>query len=105
DLDLEIVAPGGAVYRPFVMPHVGDWTSATFNSPATTGINTTDNVEQVLIDSPPAPGVYQVRVSHSNALSGGLQHFSLIISGAAGNDPAPAPDIVSLSPAIATLSQ
>src|SRR5690606_17175849 len=50
---------------------------------------------------PPAPGVYQIRVSHSGTLSGGLQHYSLTVSGAAGDDPA-APQVSSLTPGVST---
>ncbi|MEY4489583.1 MAG: hypothetical protein RIQ79_2091, partial [Verrucomicrobiota bacterium] len=49
NLDLKIVGPSGAAYLPYVMPFVGTWTQAAMDLPATTGKNTTDNVEQVYL--------------------------------------------------------
>jgi hypothetical protein len=63
NLDLKITAPGGANFSPYVMPYVGNWTNAQLSTPATTGKNNTDNVEQVFIASPSAPGVYQAVVT------------------------------------------
>lgn len=86
DLNLRLIGPGGAVHLPYVMPFVtGDETYPPFahelrNAPAGTGVNTTDNVEQVYIAAP-AAGDYIVEVSHAGALSGGSQRFSLAISG------------------------
>ncbi|MDB6076875.1 MAG: hypothetical protein JWO82_622, partial [Akkermansiaceae bacterium] len=96
DLNLRIVGPNGTTYRPFVMPFVGIWTEASMNLPATTGINTTDNVEQVLIQSPVA-GDYQVIIDTPGALSSGSQTYSLIISGSASRT-LPAPILASYTP-------
>lgn len=81
DLNLKIVSPTGITHQPFVMPYVGDWSEALLTAPATTGVNTVDNVEQVLIQAP-AAGQYVVTVEHAGSLTHGEQAYSLIISGA-----------------------
>lgn len=89
NLDLRVVGPGGVVYSPYVMPFVGAWTQASADLPATTGQNNTDNVEQVYVAAPPAPGVYRVTVSLTGTLSGAEQRYSLLLSGAANETPPP----------------
>ena len=75
DLDLRIAGPGGTpVYSPYVL-NVNSPTSA-----ATTGDNIVDNVEQIRIAAPGA-GTYTLTVSHKGTLSGGQQHYSLILNG------------------------
>lgn len=82
DLDLKITAPDGTTgHFPWVMPWVGDWTDANLNAPATTGVNTVDNVEQVYVASPAMAGKYTVTVNHAGALSQGPQVYSLLVSG------------------------
>jgi hypothetical protein len=54
---------------------------ASPNATATTGDNTRDNVEQVMIYSPNVPGSYTVRVSYKASLTNGQQYYSLIVSG------------------------
>jgi hypothetical protein len=81
DLDIDILGPGGSpVFYPFVL------NPATPAAAATTGNNSTDNVEQVDIESPPADGVYTARVTHKGTLSGGQQRYSLIITGQSVDD-------------------
>lgn len=80
DLNLRIVGPGGTVHRPYVMPYVGNWSNAMLSAPATTGINQTDNVEQVYLAAP-APGVYTVVVDHVGSLTNNQQHYSLLVTG------------------------
>ena len=76
DLDLRIIEPNGLVtHFPFVL------NPASPAAAATTGDNTRDNVEQVLIYSPTAPGVYTVQVSYKTTLTNGQQYYSLIVSG------------------------
>jgi subtilisin family serine protease len=101
DLDLLIIGPDGALFRPWVMPHVGDWSPTSLTLPATRGRNSTDNVEQVVIASPSAPGVYQVEVKLYNSLAAGLgeQAFSLIISGADAASSAGSAVVNSFTPA------
>lgn len=81
DLNVSVSGPGGSTHLPFVMPYVGDWSAAKLNANATTGVNTVDNVEQVFVPTPPAPGLYTITVNHAGALTGGQQVYSLIISG------------------------
>ncbi len=84
DLDIKLVAPGGTEYFPFVMPFVGTWTVASMSQNATTGINSTDNVEQVLIGNPGQSGEWQVVITHQGTLSNGIQPYGLIVSGLVG---------------------
>jgi Subtilase family/MBG domain len=87
NLNLKITAPNGADALPFVMPFVGAWTQASMDLPATTGINNTDNVEQVRIAAPPVAGVYQATVSFSGSLANNSQNYSLLLSGASATPP------------------
>jgi uncharacterized delta-60 repeat protein len=74
DLDLRIIrAP--TTYTPWIL------NPASPAAAATTGDNIRDNVEQVLIQSPPA-GTYTIRITHKGTLSGGAQNVALIVSGA-----------------------
>ncbi|HUW18461.1 MAG TPA: S8 family serine peptidase [Sedimentisphaerales bacterium] len=76
DLDLAIIGPYGVtVYYPFVLD------PANPANPATTGDNTLDNVEQVLIATPNTPGIYTVQVSYKGTLANEQQYYSVIISG------------------------
>ncbi len=92
NLNLKIVAPNGSEFFPFVMPFVGTWTTAAMSLPATTGINNTDNVEQVIAAAPPAAGTYQAVVSFSGTLANNSQNYSLLLSGSSG-DPVPPPPL------------
>lgn len=87
NLDLKITGPGGTQYLPYVMPFVGNWTQAAMDSAATTGLNNTDNVEQVRIASPGLAGTYEVTVSFSGTLTNSTQSYSLLISGSAAEEP------------------
>ena len=92
NLNLKIVAPNGTIFYPYVMPFVSAPSAATMDSPATTGVNNTDNVEQVSISAPSAAGAYQAVVSFSGTLTNNLQNYSLILSGSSA-DLAPHPPI------------
>ncbi|MFU8847575.1 MAG: S8 family serine peptidase [Opitutales bacterium] len=81
DLDLKIIAPDGTQHYPFVMPFVGTWTVESMSAHATTGINSTDNVEQVLIENPAQSGQWTVEVSYKGTLTNNLQDYSLLTSG------------------------
>jgi len=61
DLDLRILAPGGGTLQPWRLDPANPAT------PATTGDNTRDNVEQVVVAAPVA-GTYTVRISHKGSL-------------------------------------
>ncbi len=76
DLDLRVVSLSDAqTTRPYVLDPLNPTASAT------TGDNTLDNVEQVVIPNPPTRGAYRIEVSHKSPLSNGPQPFSLIITG------------------------
>ncbi len=105
NLNLRVVGPNATTNLPFVMPFVtGQGTNAAFSTAlytnaATTGDNTTDNIEQVYIASPPA-GDYTLQVTVGNAggtLDGGSQKFSVAVTGMAQTAPV-APAITSVSP-------
>lgn len=102
DLDLKVIDPQGTVHQPFVMPFVGDWTSAAFSAAATKGRNATDNVEQVLLTVPSLPGAYSVVVSSTGTLTNSAQTYSLILSGGAIPNSSPAPTITAINPASAS---
>ncbi|HYH44078.1 MAG TPA: S8 family serine peptidase [Thermoanaerobaculia bacterium] len=71
DLDLELVAPDGAViHLPWVL------SAANPHLPAATGVNTVDNQEQVLVEDP-APGLWTVRVTGSD-VPAGPQTYGLV---------------------------
>ena len=91
NLNLKLIAPDGAEFFPYVMPFVGSWTEASMNLAATTGINNTDNVEQVRIAAPSSTGTWQAVVSFAGSLTNGSQDYSLLLSGAAAEPPPPLP--------------
>ncbi len=98
NLDLKIIAPDGTQHLPYIMPFVGTWTVESMALPATTGVNNTDNVEQVYIASPGALGVYRAVVSFQGTLANN-QVYSLLISGSADEAlPPPALVLESVSP-------
>ncbi len=102
NLNLELVGPNGATFLPYVMPYVGDWTVGMLGAAAVTGVNNTDNVEQVFLAAPSGAGQCQARVSFSGSLTNGSQQYSLIITGGASTGTAPAPGLSSVSPATST---
>lgn len=79
DLDLRIEDPLGGVHYPFVLSRDEP------ANPATTGDNNVDNVEQVFIAAPAAPGIYRIVVSVQGPLSAPLQPYSLLVGGAGVN--------------------
>ena len=82
DLDLRLIAPDGTVHQPYVMPYViGGFKEEDIGDTATTGDNTTDNVEMVHVDNPTQTGEWTLRVTHKGSLVGGEQSFSLILTG------------------------
>lgn len=79
DLDLRVISASGATNFPYRL----DPSSPA--SPATTGDNTVDNVEQVYIASP-ASGTYTVQVTHKGTLVNdkgqtSYQNVSIMLSG------------------------
>lgn len=98
NLDVKLIAPNGTTYYPYIMPFVGTWTQASMDLPATTGVNNTDNVEQVYVAAPPAAGVYRAVVSYQGTLyNSSDQYYSLFVSGSANS--APPLSVASVSPA------
>lgn len=80
NLELTITAPDGiTTYYPFIL------NPAAPDIPATTGLNNTDNVEQILIAAPAQQGLYTIKISFKNPPSSlwgdVVQHYSLIVSG------------------------
>ena len=101
NLDLKVIAPDGTQFFPYVMPFVGTWTQESMDLPATTGVNSTDNVEQVYVAAPTVAGVYRAVVSFQGTLANN-QAYSLLISGAANQaPPAPALQLETVTPASA----
>jgi hypothetical protein len=77
DLDLRITK-GNTVYQPWILNPLSP------DSPATTGDNKLDNVEQVkILDAVPGE-VYTITVRHKATLLKGPQAYSLIVSGVGG---------------------
>lgn len=79
DLDIRITRTSdNMVFSPWVL------NPANPQSAATTGDNSRDNVEQILIAAP-APGTYTIKVSHKGTLfASAAQNYSLIVSGIVG---------------------
>ena len=96
NLNLKVIAPDGTQYQPYIMPFVGTWTQASMALPATTGINNTDNTEQVYIPAPPLSGTWQAVVSIP-ASPAATQCYSLLMSGTAPAAPVP-PELGSITP-------
>ncbi|MFM8790743.1 MAG: Ig-like domain-containing protein, partial [Chthoniobacterales bacterium] len=99
DLDLKITAPNGTTtYLPYVMPFVGNWSTASMTNNAVTGTNTVDNVERVDIPAPTQAGTYTVTVGMygTNTLSGSSQAYSLIVTGGQNVEANP-PPVVNIS--------
>jgi autotransporter-associated beta strand protein len=81
NLNLKLIAPNGTEYSPYVMPFVGTWTVASMSQNATTGINNTDNVEQVYVANPAQSGSWQAVVSYTGGLTNSQQDYGLVLSG------------------------
>ena len=105
DLDLKITAPNGTTtYLPYVMPFVGNWSTASMTSNAIAGINTVDNVERVDIVAPTQAGTYTVTVGMygANNLTGSSQAYSLIVTGGQNVEANPPPVVNITAPADGT---
>lgn len=102
NLHLKITSPAGSDHLPYVMPFVGTWTQQAMDQPATTGVNNTDNVEQVFLATPVTPGVYRCVVTYAGTLANNQQPYSLLISGSANEEPPPPPlAVTGVTPAVA----
>ncbi len=78
DLDLRVKRGTTTTYMPYIL------TPSNPSAPATTGDNTLDNVEKIIIDDAIPGETYNITVTHKSTLSRGQQAYSLIISGAGG---------------------
>lgn len=87
NLNLEILAPGGAVSRPWIL------SAASPHLAATTGVNAVDNQEQVVVANP-AAGTWTIRVIGSSVPQGpqtfGLVYGATPVSYSAASCAAPA---------------
>ena len=81
DLNLEVIGPDGTLHQPFIMPWTGQWSDELLNADAVRGVNTVDNVEQVVVDGA-AAGEYTVRVSVAGRLLELGQIYTVLVDGA-----------------------
>lgn len=72
DLDLVVTDPSNTILLPWVLDHTPN--TSTLNLPATNGVDHLNNVEQVLINNPPA-GDYNIDVSGFNIPVGPQNYF------------------------------
>lgn len=72
DLDLTVKTPGNTTLLPWVLDHTPNPTN--LNLPATTGVDSLNNMEQVLINNPSA-GNYEVSVEGFNVPMGPQEYF------------------------------
>lgn len=91
DLDLRIFPAGTTTFspeqsgtaRPYILnPDLIGKSAANRALAASTGDDSTNNTEQVVVNSPTSSSDYVVRVTHKGSLSGGQQWVSIIVSGA-----------------------
>ena len=81
DLDLRIISPSGGTNFPWLLnPDLTNQTSAARSALATTGDDTRNNVEQIVVTNAVASN-YLVRVTHKGSLGTNGQWVSLFLSG------------------------
>ncbi|MFM8720097.1 MAG: Ig-like domain-containing protein, partial [Chthoniobacterales bacterium] len=105
DLDLKITAPNGTTTDlPYVMPFVGNWSTASMTNNAVTGTNTVDNVARVDSPAPTQAGTYTVTVGMygANNLTGSSQAYSLIVTGGQNVEANPPPVVNITAPSDGT---
>ncbi len=73
DLRLKITTPDGE-WLPYCLSY------AAPDAPATRGVNSVDNVEQVYVNSSGTPGDCTVTVDYAGVLTGGAQDFGLVVT-------------------------
>ncbi len=98
DLDLRVIGPDETTHFPWILnPDLVNRTAAARGAAATTGDDTRNNVEQVLI-ADPAAGTYTVRVTHKGTLlNQEPQWVSILVS---GNVAQPKPDFRIINQAV-----
>ncbi len=72
DLDTRLLAPDGSVHLPWVLDPTPN--PSTLAQPATTGIDTLNNMEQVAVDNPPA-GTWTLEVTGKEVPFGTKSYF------------------------------
>jgi hypothetical protein len=81
DVDLRVISPSGTTNVPYVLnPDLTNQSAVTRAAGATTGDDSRNNVEQVVITNTVA-GTYLVRITHKGTLSGGGQWVTWAMSG------------------------
>jgi len=85
DLDLVLVSPGGATYRPYILDPNNP------SNPATTGADHINNQEQAVVSSP-ANGTWTIRVI-GTAVPAGPQDYSIIFPSAYNTAPGQTPGV------------
>ncbi|MES1214365.1 MAG: S8 family serine peptidase [Bacteroidota bacterium] len=73
DLDLEVVNPSSTIFLPAKL----DTIPANVNNSSTTGADHLNNIEQVVINNPPA-GTYSVKVKGTSVVQSPLQEYFLV---------------------------
>ncbi len=84
-LSIGKIEAGTQTFLPWVLdPDLQQERESVRNTPATTGYDDRNNVEQVSITSP-APGYYKICITHAGGVSGGqtpgIQQVSILTSG------------------------
>lgn len=74
DLDIQLITPDGSVQLPWLLQSQPDATSLT--QPAGRGVDTLNNTEQVVVQSP-VPGTYLVKVI-GKSVAAGMQSFGIV---------------------------
>ena len=81
DLDLRVISPSGVTNFPWILnPDLTNQSPTARAAPATTGDDTRNNVEQVIITNAVASN-YLLRVTHKGTLGTSGQWVSLLLSG------------------------
>lgn len=79
DLDIRITS-GANTWMPWVLNRSVPWNAAT------TGDDTLNNVEKIEINGAVPGQTYTIKITHKGTLSGGQQAYSLLVSGAGGQN-------------------
>lgn len=95
DLNLRVIAPSGQTNFPYVLDGLHPAQSAT------TGINSYDTTEQVVL-MPATAGTYQVEVDYAGSLTHSEQVYSLVLTGTAPPSSPPPPLITACQPQAAS---
>ena len=77
DLDLRVTS-GTTTYMPWTLDRLHPWNAAS------TGDDTLNNVEKIVINNPVPGTSYTIKVTHKATLSRGQQAYTLLVSGMGG---------------------